>query len=188
MWVKNMETQRLKIRNFREDDSIKCYKNFGQDKSLGKYLIMFLMRDIHEMEELVAGFMEVSHAWVIEEKTSHEPIGYISLDIPYESLGIGEIGYVLGEKYQHRGFAFEAVRGMLPYLFEKYKLYMIEAKYNENNDASAKLLSRLGFQTDGVLRGRRLDFETGERRSLVVCSITHNVVESWKTIEGKAQS
>lgn len=167
-----METNRLNIRKFRKADAEKCYENFGQDKSLGKYLIMFPMRDISEMEHLIACFIEHSKAWVIEEKASHEPIGYVSLDIPYENLKIGEIGYVLGEKYQRRGYASEAVGTIIPYLFQEYGLYMIEAKYNENNAASARLLSRLGFRIDGVLRERRLDMETGKRSDLVVCSIT----------------
>lgn len=162
------------IRNFRKDDSEKCYQNFGQDVSLGRYLTMFPMRDIHEMENLIADFFENSSAWVIEEKVSHEPIGYISLDIPYESLKIGEIGYVLGEKYQHRGYALEALKTMIPYFFKERKLYMIEAKYNENNRASARLLSKLGFKIDGSLRERRLDPETGKRCNLVICSLTQN--------------
>lgn len=167
-----IETDRLIIRKFKRTDTEKCYENFGKDKSLGRYLIMFPMGDVHEMEQLIAGFMEHSKAWVIEEKASHEPIGYVSLDIPYESLKIGEIGYVLGEKYQHRGYASEAVGTIIPYIFQKYGLYMIEAKYNEENEASARLLHRLGFRIDGVLRERRLDMETGKRSDLVVCSIT----------------
>lgn len=157
-----------------KDDAEKCYKNWGQDDSLGKFLIMFPMKNISEMANLISGFIGNQNIWLIEEKSSHEPIGYVSVDIPYDILGIGEIGYLLGEKYQHKGYASEAMEAVISYLFQERKLYMIEAKYNENNIASGKLLSRLGFQTDGILRDRRIDRETGKRSSLVVCSITQN--------------
>lgn len=89
-------------------------------------------------------------------------------------MSIGELGYVLGEKYQHKGYAAETVDAIIFYLFSEGKLYRIEAKYNENNIASDKLLNKLVFKTDGILRGRRIDKMTGERCNLVVCSITEN--------------
>ena len=49
---------------------------------------------------------------------------------------------------------------------------MLEAKYNASNIASGKLLKKLGFRVDGELRNRRIDFVSGERRNLVICSVT----------------
>lgn len=169
-----METNRLIIRSFEKSDVEKCYKNWGQDDSLGRYLIMYPMKSISEMENLIFGFIGNPNVWVLEEKISHEPIGYISVDIPYDILGIGEIAYLLGEKYQGKGYATEAIKATISYLFSERKLYMIEAKYNENNIASGKVLKKLGFKIDGILRDRRIDRITGERSSLVVCSMTKN--------------
>lgn len=170
--VLSMETERLIIRNFKCSDAKKCFTNFGQDESLGLYLPMFPMKEISEMNRLVSAFEENPYIWLIEEKISYEPVGYISVDIPYDVLAIGEIGYVLGEKYQHKGYATEAVNAMISHLFLEQKLYIIEAKYNENNIASSRLLNKLGFKTDGMLRERRIDRITGQRCNLVVCSIT----------------
>ena len=39
--------------------------------------------------------------WVLEEKKSGNIIGYITVDIPYDLLKVGELGYVIAEKYQH---------------------------------------------------------------------------------------
>ena len=49
---------------------------------------------------------------------------------------------------------------------------MLEAKYNISNMASGNLLKKLGFQIDGELRNRRIDIASGERKNLVICSIT----------------
>ena len=99
---------------------------------------------------------------------------YNTLYWPYDKLKIGEIGYVIAEKYQHCGYAYEALSCIVKkYLFEK-ELYMLEAKYNETNIASCKLLNKLGFQFEASLRGRRIDGLTGKRNDLVICSITRD--------------
>lgn len=41
---------------------------------------------------------------------------------------------------------------------------MLEAKYNEDNIASAKLLKKLGFVQDGKVRNRRVDLISGKRK------------------------
>ena len=61
---------------------------------------------IRNMTELIQGFLTNADAWVIGDKTSGKIVGYITADIPYRKLGVGEIRYVIGEKYQKRGYAF----------------------------------------------------------------------------------
>ena len=56
-------------------------------------------------------------------------------------------------------------------------MYMIEARYNQDNIPSSKLLQKLGFVVDGIIRNRRIDYLTGERRDMVICSIT---IEEYK--------
>ena len=93
------------------------------------------------------------------------------MDIPYEMLEIAEIGYVIGEKYHHKGYAFEAVNKIIEYYLNDKNMYMIEAKYNSDNEPSGRLLEKLGFRKDGILRERRIDMMTGNRKDLVICSI-----------------
>lgn len=50
-------------------------------------------------------------------------------------------------------------------------LYLIEAKCNEGNMASGKLLERLGFQKECSLRDRRIDQQTKKRTNLCICSV-----------------
>ena len=57
------------------------------------------------------------------------------------------------------------------YFIDK-NMYMIEARYNQDNIPSSKLLQKLGFVVDGKIRNRRIDYLTGERRDMVICSIT----------------
>jgi len=63
-----------------------------------------------------------------------------------------EIGYVLGKKYWGKGYAIEAGKLIIDYGFKKLKLKRIWARVAHPNKASLKLLKKLGFKHEGVLR------------------------------------
>lgn len=126
------------------------------------------------MEKLVQGFLTNKDAWVIVDKVSGKPIGYITVDIPYRPLGVGEVGYVIGARNQGQGYAFEAVCCILTEYFDNQGLYLVEAKCSEENLASLNLLEKVGFHVDGRLRDRRMNLLTGERNDMIVVSITQD--------------
>ena len=171
------ETERLCIRHFDSVDADSCYKGWGQDEQLGKFILGYPMNK-ETMKSFVMTMAENENAWVIVEKKSGQCIGYMTVDIPYPQLAIGEIGYVIGEHFQRKGYAYEAVSELLRIYFKEKSMYMMEAKYNVNNVSSEKLLKKLGFVTDGILRHRRIDLQTGQRCDLVVCSLC------WDEYEG----
>lgn len=171
---KVLETARLWIRNFRKSDVGPCWESWGQDEALGKYILSYPMTGIWQMEKLVQGFLTNKDAWVIVDKVSGKPIGYITVDIPYRPLGVGEVGYVIGARNQGQGYAFEAVCCILTEYFDNQGLYLVEAKCSEENLASLNLLEKVGFHVDGRLRGRRMNLLTGERSDMIVVSITQD--------------
>ncbi|WP_071394431.1 GNAT family N-acetyltransferase [Bacillus tuaregi] len=63
-----------------------------------------------------------------------------------------EIGYDLGKEYWGKGFASEAVTILLQYGFQELNLNRIEAKVAPENARSKKLLEKLGFYYEGLLR------------------------------------
>ncbi len=170
------ETERLCIRHFDSVDVDSCYHGWGRDEQLGKFILGYPMTK-ETMKSFVMAMAENENTWVIAEKESGQCIGYITVDIPYPQLAIGEIGYVIGEHFQRKGYAYEAVSELLRIYLEEKSLYMMEAKYNSNNISSEKLLKKLGFVTDGILRNRRIDLQTGQRCDLVVCSICRDEYE-----------
>lgn len=169
-----METKRLLLRNFCENDVNACYESWGQDRQLGQYIISYPMTDIRQMERLIHGFISNKNAWLITDKRSKAILGYITMNVPYDLLGVGEIGYVIGEKHQKHGYAREAVLCLLDEYLIHRNFYLIEAKCSETNTASLNLLKKLGFQSDARLRDRRIDLTTGTRKALLVFSITQD--------------
>lgn len=59
-----IETERLRIRNFTSEDSKHCFESWGKDKNLGKYIILYPMSEVSQMESLVSSLEKNKHAWV----------------------------------------------------------------------------------------------------------------------------
>ncbi|MEZ3473785.1 MAG: GNAT family N-acetyltransferase [Lachnospiraceae bacterium] len=64
---------------------------------------------------------------------------------------MGELGYIIGEKYQKQGYAFEAAKCILQEYLINRGFYLLEAKCNETNRASLKVLEKLGFRIEAAL-------------------------------------
>lgn len=82
------------------------------------------------------------NAWLLIEKKSRDAVGYVTVDIPYEILKIGEVGYVIGEKYQGNAYAAEALRFLLHMYFTERDLYL---------DIMRAILLQVRYWTDWVL-------------------------------------
>lgn len=65
-----------------------------------------------------------------------------------------ELGYVLGRPYWGRGLMHEALAGVLRCAFETMGIRRVEAEVDIRNAPSARLLGRLGFTKEGLLRQR----------------------------------
>jgi len=65
-----------------------------------------------------------------------------------------ELGYALRSELWGRGLAREAASVALDWAFRTLRLHRIEADIDPRNDASRRILQRLGFASEGVLRER----------------------------------
>lgn len=65
-----------------------------------------------------------------------------------------EIGYALAASVWGRGLATEAGRAVVAHVFDDLGLNRLEADIDPRNLASARVLERLGFRREGLLRER----------------------------------
>jgi len=63
------------------------------------------------------------------------------------------LGYTIAPGHRGRGFATEAVRSLVPWLFEIAGVHRIAAELDPRNTASARVLERCGFDFVGIARG-----------------------------------
>ncbi|WP_224448196.1 GNAT family N-acetyltransferase [Haloprofundus salilacus] len=80
-----------------------------------------------------------------------------------ETNGSAEIGYWITLEAQGRGHATDAARTLARYAFDERRLDKLTARVRAPNVASGRVLEKVGFREEGVLReqefvgGRRVD-------------------------------
>lgn len=62
------------------------------------------------------------------------------------------LGYGIAKKHEGRGFMHEALRAAIQYAFDELNLHRIMANHLPENERSARLLRRLGFQKECVAK------------------------------------
>jgi ribosomal-protein-alanine N-acetyltransferase len=90
--------------------------------------------------------------WAIVLKSSGRMIGtcgFTAFDCPHDAA---EIGYVLNPDYRGQGIAPEAVRAVLAFGFDKLALHRIEARFIEGNEASLRVMEKVGMRFEGYRR------------------------------------
>lgn len=88
----------------------------------------------------------------------------------------GEVSYLIGNKnFWGRGLGTSVVRKVVKFAFEELKLEKLNAGYYEPNEASGRVLSKCGFQIEGVRKQQFL--YNGERIDHVLVGILrHNKI------------
>ena len=93
---------------------------------------------------------------VICEQESGQVIGTCILFRYDADSRRAELGYVMAHSHWRQGYTYEALHALLVYAFSDLKLRRIEAEVEPDNVASNKLLLKLGFTREGLLRQRWL--------------------------------
>jgi ribosomal-protein-alanine N-acetyltransferase len=87
--------------------------------------------------------------WVVERRDIPGPIGWIRITRSETRLTTGELGFWLGAASQGHGFATEAVRAAIPAAFERLVLTTIEGGAQLGNDASQRVMYKIGMSPVG---------------------------------------
>lgn len=151
--VPQLHTTRLHLRPLRMEDAvaISAYRGLSE---VAKYQswTTFGMKDA---TQLIADQLTVKSAaadsWVqlmIVLAESGQPIGDCGIHFPSSASQHVELGITLDPGYQNRGFACEAIEGVLSYVFDTLKLQRVSATTDTENKAAQKLFQRLGFRQE----------------------------------------
>lgn len=90
------------------------------------------------------------------------PIGHVVLTELDTQASTGELGWVVIVPAERgNGYATKAADLCLTHAFDDRGLHKVWARVNEGNEASIRLLEKLGFQQEGVLREQ--EYANGER-------------------------
>lgn len=93
-----------------------------------------------------------NYNFAIALNSSGKVIGSCSLWIKSEAHRHGGLGYILNKQFWRKGFGTELTSALLKLGFEDLKLHKISATCFQDNQASKKLLEKVGFKQEGFLR------------------------------------
>lgn len=120
--------------------------------------------------------------WVIEDTSSAKVIGtcgYLQYEKAHRRI---ELGYDLSPQYWRRGVMTEVAQCVLSFGFRELGVNRVEAKIEPENIASERLLLRLGFQKEGMMRQQ--EFEKGRYVDISVFSLLRSEYEAYRNANG----
>ena len=129
------------------------------DREMMRYWSTPAMTDRAEAESLLARIHEFFRAksgfqWGVERKEDGRLLGTCTLFHVDAANMRAEVGYGLGSEYWYHGYMLEALTALIDYAFGTLKLRRLEADVDPRNENSMRILDKLGFQREGLLRER----------------------------------
>ncbi len=171
-----IETERLILRRLMAKDADDMFE-YACRKDVTKYLTWYPHPDRCYTKDYleylgtryrVGDFFD----WAVTLKENGKMIGtcgFTSFD--YANDG-AEMGYVLNPQYRGQGIMPEALSALLEFGFKNLSINRAEAKFIVGNDASRRVMEKVGMTFEGIRRGGMLI--KGEYKDIGICSILKN--------------
>ncbi len=151
-----LETGRLLLRPLEMDDLEFVFRHFS-DPQVTQYLMdepPVASRD--EARAIIEFYLEpegkTHNRWGIARKEDGRLIGTIGFHKWAKAFFRAEVGYDLSPDCWGQGYMSDAFRAVIRHGFEGMGLHRIDALVYVGNDASIRLLRKMGFQQEGLLR------------------------------------
>jgi [ribosomal protein S5]-alanine N-acetyltransferase len=153
-----LATPRLHLRPLREDDAQALFAIWSDAQAM-RYFSFPAMSHLDEARDRIARKLRTAtdgeaFICVIELQSTGEVVGDCALFHADEQCLRAEIGFSLQRRHWGSGYMSEAASALLEHAFGAVRLRRIEADIDPRNTASARLLERLGFVKEGLLRER----------------------------------
>ncbi|WP_028545308.1 GNAT family N-acetyltransferase [Paenibacillus taiwanensis] len=151
-----LQTDRLWLRALRADDAEDLFRYFSQDQ-VTEFYDLDSFTNCEQARELILSWgnrfeQQEGIRWGITLKGDDRVIGTCGYHNWSKEHFKAEVGYELHPDYWRQGIMSEAVHAIIQYGFEQLELHRIEAFIDPMNEASRKLLTKVGMQEEGLLR------------------------------------
>jgi len=148
-------SQRLTIRRFKADDAA-AFSAYRSDPDVARYQAWeapySIERAIRFIESLEGASPGVPGRWfqfAVALNPTDLLIGDCGLCPTRRDPSHAELGFTFAKAYQGKGYASEAVRRLMEYVFKSLALRRVFAITRIQNNAANRLLKRIGFEWKG---------------------------------------
>lgn len=152
-----LETERLILRRFTMEDVEPSYKNWTSDVDTTRYVTWNTHTDVGMthglLEYWIKNYEDIGvYQWAIELKETGDVMGTVLVSHKSTYLHCAHLGYCLGSKFWHKGYATEALKRVIKFLFEEVGFIRIEARHDVENYRSGEVMKKCGMKFEGTLR------------------------------------
>ncbi|WP_026828438.1 GNAT family N-acetyltransferase [Exiguobacterium artemiae] len=157
MTFPTLETPRLQLVEVKLEHGPALF-HILSNEDVTRFYGMNPLREQSDALNIIASFKQTYDTqqgirWGIMIRDSGTFIGTLGLNHLSLYSKKAEIGFELDPAHWRHGYAAEAIQAVFEYAFETLELHRMGAVTFLENEASIQLLTRLGFEEEGVLRG-----------------------------------
>jgi ribosomal-protein-alanine N-acetyltransferase len=147
--LNTIETDRLILRGWKYDDYLDFHE-FVSDDRVGQSAGCRVVKDIEESKNSIKTYILYNQSYAIVLKSENKVIGSIGMDdiVPDEELKNLKqryIGYTLNPNYWGNGYAPEAAKILIKYLFKELDLDLVWSSHYDFNIKSKRVIEKSGF-------------------------------------------
>jgi [ribosomal protein S5]-alanine N-acetyltransferase len=153
-----LEAPRVRLRALTDRDIDALFAIFS-DEVMMRFWSTLPMKERAEAERYLAsirsGFADQTlFQWGVERRDDGEVLGTCTLFNFHRASRRAELGYCLRSPWWGKGYMGEALAALIDYAFGTLRLRRLEADVDPGNAASLRILERMGFTREGLLRER----------------------------------
>ncbi|MGJ9457382.1 GNAT family N-acetyltransferase [Oceanobacillus sp. CF4.6] len=168
-----LETKRLVLRKITKEDA-NSVLNYLSDEEVMKYYGLEPFKSINDALDEISWYQSIQKSktgirWGITLKEEAVVIGSCGFHNNVSQHFRTEIGFELSKEQWGKGIAAEAVKAIISYGYEHMNFRRIEALIEPPNLSSQKLVEKLGFIREGLLRN--YEFTCGKFDDLYMYSL-----------------
>ena len=150
-----LQTERLSLIEIKQSHLSDLFKLFSDEKVTEFYNLLPL-KNIEEAQKSIDWFQsrfenKLGIRWGIALKGEQNIIGTLGFN-NFTKNHRANIGYDLQTTHWNKGYITEALREIIKFGFNELKLNRIEAELMLGNIVSEKVLEKLNFKNEGILR------------------------------------
>jgi ribosomal-protein-alanine N-acetyltransferase len=173
----NLQTERLFLRPLTMTDAPALFAIMSDEDAM-RFWDWPAFHDPLTVSEIVAGQIAVMTEgralyWAVALEPRGQAIGACDLSEIDHHHRRAEVGFLFNRAYWRKGYAAEAMGAIVGHAFGVLALERLWARFHAGNEASRRLLARLGFIHEGTLRSHLL--RSGGRRDCVLYGLVRTV-------------
>lgn len=162
MFYKNIETDRLLLKNIENSDREFIFSQFSDDE-INKYLFdAEPLTDISGADEIIEFYLEpeprLQHRWIIINKGDGMKIGTCGFHCWSIKDSKVDIGYDLKKEFWGNGYMYEALNAIIQFAKDSMDIKEIKACIYIENYKSIRLVEKFGF----IATGSKYEFFRGK--------------------------